>query len=579
MNQKQSMPFLSVVDGQYSSLQNISYNILSENLKLSKLSFYSNVFFILLILLSTIEIILSSSSSNTGLIYLKVIDYTTGFIFLIETICRIIYAPLLTKNKSALKSRLSYIFSIYGLIDILSIIPFIGTLAGFSISISFKMLRIVRLWKIVRFIPAFGFINSSLQKKGDEILVSLLGVFLLSTTLSTFIYFVETEAGSTSFTGILHALIWSIGKYTGDYGGFAGEVPVTDLGKFLATVNGFLGIALFAVPAGLIGSAFIDEMSEQKKQKEIHARIDDINLFFDSSYAKNKSIDNKMAYWRYIVFQNLQARLLYSDEEILESIRNSENLRFRTLKSADHLKYHDTKLIERFDSNRSYGCLIEKPESNLYIINPMGGVERCISHFNYTIADNLGLNFISREKRIYIKDYEELGANYSEYYADFEKKKAEGMPELYNEFMNDILKMCNQDIALVICTGKSGRADIILEYGNKKGFTDLEEGVSTFKNQELLNNFEQNLKELSSGIEIICNNAAKETFSFSYENHGLGNYNQNWVGKTIHRLTGAQVITIYLNVAKVTGDDNVYYALMNVLMKSIEMTFLSEELK
>jgi voltage-gated potassium channel len=568
-----SIPFIATVNNHSSAFQNIIYNILSENLKLSKLSLYSNVVFILLILLSTVDIVLTSNLFYKEFAFIRIIEYVTGFVFLIETICRIIYAPLLDSSKSALKSRLSYLFSFYGIIDILSIVPFVGTLIGLSISVSFRMLRIVRLWKIVRFIPAFGFINNSLQKKGDEILVSLLGVFLLSTTISTFIYFVEMEAGSGSFTGILHTLIWSIGKYTGDYGGFAGEVPLTDLGKLLATINGFLGIALFAVPAGLIGSAFIDEMSEQKKQKEIKARIDDINLFYNSSYSKNKSLDNKFTYWRYIVFQNLQARLLYSDDEILESIRNSNNLRFTTLKSADHLKYHDTKLIERFISNRPYGTFIEKPASNLYIINPMGGVERCISHFNFTLADNLGTNFISREKRIYVKDYEEQPPNYSDLYADFESTKADKMPDLFVDFMNDIQQIKKTDIALVICTGKSGRADILLEYGNKKGILELEDGVSTFRDDALLHNFEENLKQLSSGIEIICNNSSKQTFSFSFENHGLGNYNQNWIGKTIHRLTGAQVLTIYLNVAKITGDDNVYYALMNVIMKSIAKTF------
>ena len=86
---------------------------------------------------------------------------------------------------------------------------------------------------------------------------------------------------------------------------------------------------------------------------------------------------------------------MFTDAEILECIREANNLRFRAMKSSVDIKYNDTKLIERFVNNQSYGCKIINKSSKVVIVNPVGGNERCISHFIYTIIDNLGYNYIS----------------------------------------------------------------------------------------------------------------------------------------------------------------------------------------
>ena len=62
------------------------------------------------------------------------------------------------------------------------------------------------------------------------------------------------------------------------------------------------------------------------------------------------------------------------------------------MKSSVDIKYNDTKLIERYVKNQSYGCKIINEDSKIVIVNPVGEIERCISHFVYTIIDNLGYN-------------------------------------------------------------------------------------------------------------------------------------------------------------------------------------------
>ena len=90
------------------------------------------------------------------------------------------------------------------------------------------------------------------------------------------------------------------------------------------------------------------------------------------------------------------------------------------MKSQPSVRYYDTKLVERFMNNSSYGCKT-KGSRNIYIINPSGASERCISHFTFSLAHNLDYSYISRERRLYSGE-EEIGANYSTFYKEYSAK-------------------------------------------------------------------------------------------------------------------------------------------------------------
>ena len=188
----------------------------------------------------------------------------------------------------------------------------------------------------MRYVPTSKTIFNAFRNKKEEIFVSFFLVALLSLTISAFLFFVENGHGKIGFKSIISALTWSIGKYTGDYGGIAHYEPITGLGQLLATLNGLLGIALFALPAGLLGSAFIDELGERRHKN------------------RSTEIAKLIGKRRYGTFDYIQSKLLFSDEEIIKAIRTGKNLRFRAMKSSSTVLFNDVKIIESFKIGRAH---------------------------------------------------------------------------------------------------------------------------------------------------------------------------------------------------------------------------------
>jgi voltage-gated potassium channel len=548
----------------------IIVDILDGDLWSSKVSFFGNIILIFIIILSSAEVVLSSDASlNNYSLQFEIVHIITSVFFLLEIVSRISYAHFIHPEYSRTKSVLMYIFSFYGIIDILSIVPFCTEIFGIHSLHFLAILRIFRVWRIARYIPAFSSITNAFRSKRDEILVTLIGVVLLSISLSAFIYYAELGKGASAFRSITDVFIWSIGKYTGDYGAIADATPVTIVGKFLATLNGFLGLALFAVPAGLLGSAFIDELSEQKHIKIINQRIEEINNHFDIGYKTKSQLGNKKTNYRYLSYEALQSRLMFSDDEILECVRTSDNLRFRPMKSNDNLKFSDIKVIEKFLKNTSYGSKIINKNSNVYIINPSGAIERGISHFTHTIVDNLGYNFISREVRLVDKNKEVIGSNLSKHYSNFDYNNTQGYSSDFSDFMLDIHAIKKEDFVIVIGSSASNKGDFILEYGNQKDTEDVIQGTSTIDSIETINTIKDYFSINTEKAKHLNENSG----TFIFENHTIGNFEEDWIGKSIRRDTGANVITLYLNINILTGEDNRYFSGLNIVLDSFENTF------
>ena len=93
-------------------------------------------------------------------------------------------------------------------------------------------------------------------------------VILIVITLFVALLMWWAECGKNPEFGFVDALVWNFVKYVGDPAE-VGEPPITGFGKFMGTLVGVLGIAIFAVPAGLIGSGLIDAMNDEKRENEL----------------------------------------------------------------------------------------------------------------------------------------------------------------------------------------------------------------------------------------------------------------------------------------------------------------------
>lgn len=175
--------------------------------------------------------------------FFNVSEWIVTIIFTLEYIARII----------AIKSPKKYIFSFYGVIDLLSTLPkyisllFAGTHYLVAIR-ALRLLRIFRVLKLMKFVGASNRILVALRNSRPKILVFLFAVIVVSIILGTIMYLVEGP--KSGFTSIPTSIYWTIVTLTTV--GYGDIAPQTALGQVIATFIMIIGYGIIAVPTGIV---------------------------------------------------------------------------------------------------------------------------------------------------------------------------------------------------------------------------------------------------------------------------------------------------------------------------------------
>jgi voltage-gated potassium channel len=156
-----------------------------------------------------------------------------------------------------LRGRLRFLLSPLALVDLAVLLPFfIAAAAGLDLRF-LRLLRLLWILKITRYLPAMGILGRVLRRE-RRTLTAVISVMLIMVFIaSSLIYLLEHETQPEAFASIPHALWWGVATLTTV--GYGDVVPVSPLGKALGIVIMMLGIGTFALPAGVLASAFADE--------------------------------------------------------------------------------------------------------------------------------------------------------------------------------------------------------------------------------------------------------------------------------------------------------------------------------
>ena len=205
---------------------------------------------LVVILLSVIGIMLDSVPSIAAKYHdeLYIFEWVVTIIFTLEYILRLI----------CIKKPIKYIFSFYGVIDFLSIIPtFIGLFyTGTGVLRVLRSLRLLRLFKILKlsqFVHDSNNLLRALKSSKNKIIVFLMTVLMLVIILGTIMYLIEDE--EAGFISIPESIYWAIVTLTTV--GYGDIAPVTPLGQFIASVVMILGYAIIAVPTGIVTTELV----------------------------------------------------------------------------------------------------------------------------------------------------------------------------------------------------------------------------------------------------------------------------------------------------------------------------------
>ena len=211
-----------------------------------------DIFLMAFILLSTVLVMLESVD--------RYMQTYADLFYILNVVISVLFAAEYVLRCLSVPRPLSYIGSFYGVIDLISFIPFILELlfpqARFlSVIRILRLLRIFRIFKMVRFLEESNAMLLSLWESRRKILIFLFFVLLLTVIFGSMMYVVENGTNE-KFTSIPTSIYWAIVTLTTV--GYGDISPITALGKTIASVIMILGYAIIAVPTGIITAKFIN---------------------------------------------------------------------------------------------------------------------------------------------------------------------------------------------------------------------------------------------------------------------------------------------------------------------------------
>lgn len=237
----------------------------------SRWSRYFDILIVSLISISILQVILESFQHIHALYewQFRILEVFIVIVFTIEYLLRLWAARLKYPERGPITSRLFFIFSAYGLIDLFAILPFY---LPFFLAVDLRFIRILRVmrllrvFKLNRYLKAFRIVGAVIMDKRSELSITIFVTFLLLLLSSTVMYYLEGDVQPDSFPNIISTFWWAIATLTTV--GYGDVVPVTGWGRFISGIIALLGIGLVALPTGIISAAFVEALEEEKGKKK-----------------------------------------------------------------------------------------------------------------------------------------------------------------------------------------------------------------------------------------------------------------------------------------------------------------------
>ena len=231
-----------------------------------------NVFIIVLILTNVAAIILETEAGIYDVYagYFKAFEVFSVAVFSIEYLLRVWVCTEYAEYSRPVLGRLRYMTSLMALIDLLAIIPFYLPMfipVNLRVLRLLRIFRVFRLLKLARYTDAVDTILRVINERKAELSITLFVGAILLIISSTLVYYAEFEAQPDKFSSIIATMWWSI--ITLLTVGYGDVFPITPVGRFFGALTAVFGIAMFALPAGLISSGFMEELSRQKAAKTV----------------------------------------------------------------------------------------------------------------------------------------------------------------------------------------------------------------------------------------------------------------------------------------------------------------------
>ena len=211
-----------------------------------------------LIILNLISMVIESEPDLT--------EETTTYFFYFEVFSITIFTlEYIIRSWVSFKQKKAYNLSFFGIIDLLSILPFFFSSAiGFDgrfVRI-FRLFRVSRILKLGKFSKSFEILGEGISNVKKELYITFFIAFIMLFFSASGIYYLENPEQPKAFSSITESFWWAVSSLTGV--GFEEIFPKTIGGKLFGTLISLVGIGVVAVPTGIVSASFVEVLEDQK---------------------------------------------------------------------------------------------------------------------------------------------------------------------------------------------------------------------------------------------------------------------------------------------------------------------------
>ena len=246
-----------------------TYEIL-EGTTNDKISKGFQIFIVTLISVNVLVVIIETEESvldEYGYLFTP-FEIFSVVIFTGEYAGRLAVCKLNPKYQNSRFGIIRYVFTPMMLVDLAAILPFFlpFVIADLRIIRIIRLLRLFRLFKLARYSDPMKTLGDVIKAKAGDLAVAFFILFIVLIFASSLMYYAEFEAQPETFSSIPASMWWGIITLTTI--GYGDTYPVTVLGKIIGAGVAVIGIAVYAIPTGIMASAFTEQLRKRKEENK-----------------------------------------------------------------------------------------------------------------------------------------------------------------------------------------------------------------------------------------------------------------------------------------------------------------------
>mgnify|MGYP006130661905 CR=1 FL=1 len=193
-------------------------------------------------------------------------DRTVMVLSILESVCITVFAIEYLLRLFVAKRKLKFVFSLWGMIDLLAILPFFLFAYGITLNLiilrAFRLLRLVRILKLGRYSKSLSRMVLAMKIAREDLLLALAATLIMLLVASFGIYQFENPVQPEKFSSVFESLWWALATLTTV--GYGDIYPITLGGRIFTGFILMIGLGIVALPAGIIASS----LTEARKQQD-----------------------------------------------------------------------------------------------------------------------------------------------------------------------------------------------------------------------------------------------------------------------------------------------------------------------